>query len=86
MFTVGGDANIDGLVTFASAFCTKFLCTVQHIIADILAMFNPKLEGISHGMGTADALPPSQFNVAASGAESDGMPAQVSFDCEEKSD
>jgi hypothetical protein len=38
-------------------------------------MFNPKLEGVSHGMGTA--LPSSQFNVAQTGAETDGMPEQV---------
>ena len=46
---------------------------------DILAVFNPKIEGISHGMGTADTLPNSQFNVAVTGAESDGMPEQVVF-------
>uniref|UniRef100_A0A914MQB4 Lipase_GDSL domain-containing protein n=1 Tax=Meloidogyne incognita TaxID=6306 RepID=A0A914MQB4_MELIC len=60
-FTVGGDANIDGLVTFAN----------------ILSIFNPKLEGISHGMGNVDSLPSNQFNVAESGAETDGMPEQA---------
>ncbi|KAF7637084.1 hypothetical protein Mgra_00003473 [Meloidogyne graminicola] len=60
-FTVGGDANIDGFVTFAN----------------ILSIFNPKLEGISHGMGSLDSLPFNQFNVAESGAETDGMPEQA---------
>ncbi|KAI1727923.1 phospholipase B1, membrane-associated [Ditylenchus destructor] len=60
-FTIGGDATIDGLVTFAN----------------ILAVFNPKLEGISHGMGSASSLPAYQFNVAETGAETDHMNMQA---------
>nr|CAD2168603.1 unnamed protein product [Meloidogyne enterolobii] len=45
--------------------------------SDILSIFNPKLEGISHGMGNVDSLPSNQFNVAESGAETDGMPDQA---------
>ena len=47
------------------------------ILLDILAVFNPKLEGISHGMGSTDSLPSSQFNLAQNGAETDQMPEQV---------
>ncbi|KAH7729128.1 Protein T19D7.7 [Aphelenchoides avenae] len=61
VFTVGGDANFDGLVTFSN----------------ILAEFNPKLEGISHGMGTPDSLPDHQYNVAETGAETDHMSKQA---------
>ncbi|KAI6179279.1 hypothetical protein M3Y98_00593300 [Aphelenchoides besseyi] len=60
-FTSGGDATIDGLVTFPN----------------ILSSFSPNLEGISHGMGTADKLPDYQFDVAASGGETDTMPQQA---------
>uniref|UniRef100_A0A915D6W9 Lipase_GDSL domain-containing protein n=1 Tax=Ditylenchus dipsaci TaxID=166011 RepID=A0A915D6W9_9BILA len=60
-FTTGGDANIDGLVTFAN----------------ILLVFNPQLEGISHGMGDVNSLPDYQFNVAETGAETDHMVKQA---------
>ncbi|CAD5211845.1 unnamed protein product [Bursaphelenchus okinawaensis] len=59
-FTIGGDATIDGLVTFPN----------------ILHQFNPVLEGISHGMGAADQLPQNQFNVASTGAETDNLESQ----------
>uniref|UniRef100_A0A914P5B7 Uncharacterized protein n=1 Tax=Panagrolaimus davidi TaxID=227884 RepID=A0A914P5B7_9BILA len=39
--------------------------------------FNPKLEGISHGMGSSHLLPHDQLNVAHSGAETDNLLSQA---------
>ncbi|TMS35434.1 hypothetical protein L596_002840 [Steinernema carpocapsae] len=62
VFSSGGDANIDGLVT----------------IPNILSEFvNADIEGVSHGMGTTDILPEHQFNVAQTGAVTKDMPAQA---------
>lgn len=36
-----------------------------------------ELDGTSHGMGTAEQLPDNQFNVAATGAETDHLAAQA---------
>lgn len=47
--------------------------------SDILAVFNPSLEGMSHGIGSTHSLPNCQFNMAEIGAETDGMPEQVVF-------
>ncbi|GMR37601.1 hypothetical protein PMAYCL1PPCAC_07796, partial [Pristionchus mayeri] len=60
-FPIGGDANIDGLVT----------------IPNLLLEFNEDLEGVSHGMGSRDRLPDHQFNVAISGARTKDMPEQA---------
>ncbi|KAI6234136.1 hypothetical protein M3Y99_00848200 [Aphelenchoides fujianensis] len=60
-FTIGGDATIDGLVTFPN----------------ILSAFSPHLAGFSHGMGTAKNLPDHQFDVAEQGAETETMPEQA---------
>ncbi|KAF8362639.1 hypothetical protein PRIPAC_89562 [Pristionchus pacificus] len=60
-FPIGGDANIDGLVT----------------IPNLLLEFNEDLEGVSHGMGSRDRLPDHQFNVANSGARTRDMPEQA---------
>ncbi|CAI2355577.1 unnamed protein product [Caenorhabditis sp. 36 PRJEB53466] len=60
-FPIGGDANMDGLVT----------------IPNILSQFVKKLEGISHGMGSKHALPDYQFNVAEIGGETEDLPAQA---------
>ncbi|KAK0395729.1 hypothetical protein QR680_001401 [Steinernema hermaphroditum] len=62
VFSIGGDANIDGLVT----------------IPNILAEFAHKdLAGVSHGMGTIDILPEHQFNVAQTGARTNDIPSQA---------
>uniref|UniRef100_F1L910 Phospholipase B1, membrane-associated n=1 Tax=Ascaris suum TaxID=6253 RepID=F1L910_ASCSU len=61
-FPIGGDANIDGLVT----------------IPNILLEFNERILGVSHGMGTRDQLPDDQLNCAQSGATSKDMPEQAS--------
>ncbi|CAJ0572389.1 unnamed protein product, partial [Mesorhabditis spiculigera] len=60
-FPIGGDATIDGLVT----------------IPNILREFNPRLTGVSHGMGTRDQLPAHQLSVAVSNATSSSMPEQA---------
>ncbi|CAO4382865.1 unnamed protein product [Caenorhabditis nigoni] len=60
-FPIGGDANMDGLVT----------------LPNILSQFVPNLEGISHGMGSKSALPDYQFNVAEIGAETEDLPQQA---------
>uniref|UniRef100_A0A8R1IJZ9 Uncharacterized protein n=1 Tax=Caenorhabditis japonica TaxID=281687 RepID=A0A8R1IJZ9_CAEJA len=60
-FPIGGDANMDGLVT----------------IPNILSQFVPDLEGVSHGMGSKNALPDYQFNVAEIGAETEDLPQQA---------
>uniref|UniRef100_A0A915BXW4 Phospholipase B1, membrane-associated n=1 Tax=Parascaris univalens TaxID=6257 RepID=A0A915BXW4_PARUN len=60
-FSIGGDANIDGLVT----------------IPNILLEFNERVLGVSHGMGTRDQLPDDQLNCAQSGATSKDMPEQA---------
>uniref|UniRef100_A0A1I7W8U8 SGNH_hydro domain-containing protein n=1 Tax=Heterorhabditis bacteriophora TaxID=37862 RepID=A0A1I7W8U8_HETBA len=64
-FPIGGDATIDGLVT----------------IPNILREFNAHLIGVSHGMGSRDQLPETQFSVAESGATTDKMPEQVCSRC-----
>ncbi|CAI5455046.1 unnamed protein product [Caenorhabditis angaria] len=60
-FPIGGDANMDGLVT----------------IPNILSQFTSKIDGVSHGMGSADVLPDYQFNVAQIGAETEDLPQQA---------
>ncbi|ETN76289.1 hypothetical protein NECAME_11767, partial [Necator americanus] len=60
-FPIGGDANIDGLVTFPN----------------ILLEFNERLEGISHGMGRRDRMPDYQLNVAQSETETEDLPEQA---------
>ncbi|EPB79094.1 GDSL-like protein [Ancylostoma ceylanicum] len=60
-FPIGGDANIDGLVT----------------IPNILLQFNERLEGVSHGMGKRDRLPDYQLNVAESNTETENLPEQA---------
>ncbi|GMT15245.1 hypothetical protein PFISCL1PPCAC_6542, partial [Pristionchus fissidentatus] len=60
-FPIGGDANIDGLVT----------------IPNLLLEFNDEIEGVSHGMGGRSNLPDHQFNVAISGAKTKDMPEQA---------
>uniref|UniRef100_A0A0K0DCB7 Lipase_GDSL domain-containing protein n=1 Tax=Angiostrongylus cantonensis TaxID=6313 RepID=A0A0K0DCB7_ANGCA len=60
-FPIGGDANIDGLVT----------------IPNILLEFNQNLEGVAHGMGTRSRLPDYQLNVAESNTETESLPEQA---------
>ncbi|CAB3409131.1 unnamed protein product [Caenorhabditis bovis] len=60
-FPIGGDANMDGLVTFPN----------------ILSQFTSRLDGISHGMGSRDQLPDYQLNVAEFGAETEDLPYQA---------
>ncbi|KAK6733899.1 hypothetical protein RB195_017580 [Necator americanus] len=60
-FPIGGDANIDGLITFPN----------------ILLEFNERLEGISHGMGRRDRMPDYQLNVAQSETETEDLPEQA---------
>ncbi|CAI4229687.1 unnamed protein product [Auanema sp. JU1783] len=60
-FPIGGDANIDGLVT----------------IPNILSQFNTKLEGTAHGMGDREQLPAYQYNVAQSNSETEHLPEQA---------
>ncbi|KJH49336.1 hypothetical protein DICVIV_04539 [Dictyocaulus viviparus] len=61
-FPIGGDANIDGLVT----------------IPNILLEFNEQLEGVAHGMGKRSQLPDYQLNVAESNTETEYLPEQAS--------
>ncbi|WKX96088.1 hypothetical protein Q1695_012502 [Nippostrongylus brasiliensis] len=60
-FPIGGDANIDGLVT----------------IPNILLEFNEQLVGVSHGMGKRSRLPDYQLNVAESETETEDLPSQA---------
>ncbi|CAJ0606869.1 unnamed protein product [Cylicocyclus nassatus] len=60
-FPIGGDANIDGLVT----------------IPNILLEFNEQVEGVSHGMGKRSRLPDYQLNVAESNTETEDLPEQA---------
>ncbi|PAV91599.1 hypothetical protein WR25_20759 [Diploscapter pachys] len=60
-FPIGGDATIDGLVT----------------VPNILREFNPRLLGVSHGMGTREQLPEHQLNVAQADAKTDNLPDQA---------
>ncbi|PAV60381.1 hypothetical protein WR25_23567 [Diploscapter pachys] len=60
-FPIGGDANIDGLVT----------------IPNILSQFHEDIEGVSHGMGTVGRLPDYQYNVAEPNTETEDLPKQA---------
>ncbi|VDO91736.1 unnamed protein product [Heligmosomoides polygyrus] len=60
-FPIGGDANIDGLVT----------------IPNILLEFNEQLVGVAHGMGKRSRLPDYQLNVAESKTETEDLPEQA---------
>lgn len=67
--------------------CGKFEILTFYI-SDILREFNPRLTGVSHGMGTREQLPEHQLSVAVSNATSSNMPEQVleifRFDSEKK--
>ena len=49
----------------------------ENLLADILREFNPRLLGVSHGMGTREQLPEHQLNVAQADAKTDNLPDQV---------
>uniref|UniRef100_A0AC35TMG9 Lipase_GDSL domain-containing protein n=1 Tax=Rhabditophanes sp. KR3021 TaxID=114890 RepID=A0AC35TMG9_9BILA len=62
VFTVGGDAYLDGLITIPS----------------ILQLFNKDLIGENHGMQTnSNNVPAHQFNVAISGSKQDSLVMQA---------